>query len=92
MPRTRKTQLVMMLRTQLQSRDNLLSNMRILDLEWGGFEDLRAKYDSTVSLENYVGRIDLWGHYDSVGYMLHQGLIDVETVYSMLGSHQTLLV
>jgi hypothetical protein len=90
--KSRKTQLVMMLRNQIQSRDSSVENMRVMDMEWDSFEDFRAKYDSTINVENYSARTALWGSYDSVGYMLYQRLIDAETVYNMLGSHQTLLV
>jgi hypothetical protein len=89
--KARKTQIVMQLRNDIQSRENNLENTKLYFMEWDSFEDFYTKYDATVNPENYALRAHLWGFYESVGYMLYQGLIDVETVYNILGSYQTLV-
>ena len=89
--KARKTQIVMQLRNDIQSRENNIEIIKLYSMEWDNFEDFRAKYDSTVNPENYSLRAHLWGFHEAVGYMLFQGLIDVETVYNILGSYQTLI-
>lgn len=90
--KTRRAQLVSRLREMFWSLESGLMAMELLEMEWRDFEDFDAKYDSTVNPENYAKRFMLWGQLQEVGYLLHEGIVDVETVYNLWGGHNSLLM
>ena len=60
-------------------------------MEWDDYEDFRRKYDSSVNPENYSHRFNMWKMFDNLGYMLHLGLTDIETIYNLMGGSILLL-
>jgi len=60
--------------------------VELLSMQWTDFEDFRKKYDSTTNPENFAKRWKWWSYWDGIGYMLHEGLIDVESIYNIIGS------
>ena len=83
--RTRKIQLMMDIRDRMLDRDYLLDSVEVMELEWEDFDDFRKKYDSTVNPDSFSRRWQVWQGFESIGFMLHQGIIDIETIYSMIG-------
>jgi len=81
----RKTQTVMNLSLNMFNSASNRMNIELLSMDWEDFEDFRNKYDSTVNPDKFSRRWQVWNMYESMGYMLHQGIVDIETVYSLMG-------
>jgi hypothetical protein len=89
---TRKAQLVSRLREMFWDIENGLIVMELLEMEWTDFDDFLSKYDSTVNQENYAKRFKIWGQLQEVGYLIHEEIIDVESVYNLWGGHNSLII
>jgi hypothetical protein len=81
----RKTQVVLNLSQNMFRAEQNLMNIELLSMDWEDFDDFRRKYDSTVNPESFSRRWQIWQAYENMGYMLHQGIIDIETLYNMIG-------
>ena len=86
----RMTQLAFNLSQILISPETTGNTTKILSYTWNDFEDFRTKYDSTTNLEQFSIRWNIWRLYDHLGYMLHLGLVDVETLYNLIGGYNIL--
>ena len=86
----RKTQFAMNLSSILISPETTGNTTKILSYTWEDFEDFRKKYDSTTNLEQFSIRWNIWRLYDHIGYMLHLGLVDIETLYNLIGGYNIL--
>jgi len=78
-----KTQTLMRLREQQTSYEWMNDYIELLECEWTDYDDFLRKYDSAVNRDNYIKRYKLWGFMDGIGYHLHQGLIDIDSVYHL---------
>ena len=58
----------------------------LIRMQWTDFDDFRSKYDSTVNPDNFVKRWKWWNYWNGMGYMLHEGLIDIDSIYHIVGS------
>jgi hypothetical protein len=83
---TRKTQAVLDLRDILYSLEMNRHFIELLSMTWEDFEDFQRKYDSTVNPDNFAKRWMVWMRFEGMGYMLHQGLVDIDTIYNLIGS------
>jgi len=83
--KARKTQLLMQLRQSQMDLEWMKSNMELLETDWSTYDEFLEKYDSTVNPDNYALRNRLWQYYDGIGYLLHENLIDLDSVYHLLG-------
>jgi len=81
--KARKTQILMQLRSLYLDKEWLLDYADLLETEWTSLEDYDKKYDSTVNPEHMAKRFRLWEYLDGVGYLLHENLIERESVYYM---------
>ena len=88
----RRLQLAQRILTQIQSEENALLSLEILDMRWDDIDDFERKYDSTVNPENYAKRTKMFGMYTETGYFLKKGLIDVETIFDLNGGHSIFLM
>ena len=79
--KARKTQILMQLRSLYLDKEWLLDYADLLETEWTSLEDYDKKYDSTVNPEHMAKRFRLWEYLDGVGYLLHENLIERESVY-----------
>ena len=61
-------------------------------MNWTDYEDFQRKYDSTVNPENYAIRMYVWNYYESIGYMLHHKLLDLESIYTVLNGYGILTI
>jgi len=81
--RIRKTDMIMRLYSTLHSREHTEARTRFIRLQFKDYNDFIGKYDA-----NGPEMIDLLmvGNYlNEVGMLLHKGLIDIESVYDLLG-------
>ena len=86
----RMTQLAMNLSNILISPENSINSIKLLSYKWDDFEDFRRKYDSTANPEQFSIRWNQWRLYDHLSYMLHLGLVDVESLYHIIGGYNIL--
>jgi hypothetical protein len=87
--KTQKMQLVSRIYEIERSVESGLIGIELGKMEWTDFDDFLAKYDSRVNPENFAKRFHWWNYYQEVGYMLHEGIVDVDTVYKLLGGRNS---
>jgi len=90
--KNRKYQIAQQISQEVQSRENSLIAIELLEMEWEDFDDFLRKYDSTVNKDNYSKRVMIFAMIAQVGYSLKQGDIDIETLYNLLPSHGSLQI
>jgi len=83
---SRKTQVVLDLRNSLYSLETNRQLIELLSMTWEDFQDFQRKYDSTVNPDNFAKRRMMWIRFEGMGYMLRQGLVDIDTIYNLIGS------
>jgi hypothetical protein len=83
----RKTQLASRISEKYWSPEFRRNSLELFSMKWTDFNDFDRKYDSTVNPENCVIRYQNWGLFQELGYLLHEGLVDMETVYSLMGGY-----
>ncbi len=84
---TRKNRRVVMTSSLIQPFTSLESGKVFIDLlsaDWSDFDDFVKKYDSHVNPDYFAKRMSFWTLCDLIGYQFKSGLIDNETVYSVL--------
>ena len=81
--KARKTQLLMQLRNLYHDKEWLVDYAELLDSEWTDMKDFNEKYGYRANPEHMAQRFRLWEYLDGVGYLLHENLIDRESVYFM---------
>jgi hypothetical protein len=58
--------------------------MDLLDSEWSDYNDYQKKYGASVNKDFYSKRFEVFEFLEGLGYLLHQGLIDIESVYFLM--------
>ncbi|MGD0805704.1 MAG: hypothetical protein ABSA11_16710 [Candidatus Bathyarchaeia archaeon] len=53
--------------------------MEVSSMRWRDFDDFKRKYDSSVDVESYAKRMSIWTNFDSLGWQLRQGSIDIDS-------------
>jgi hypothetical protein len=87
--KARKIELVSRIYEIERSVESGIIGIELLEMEWTDFDDFLAKYDSSVNPENFAKRFHWWTYYQEVGFMLHEGIVDVDTVYMLLGGRNS---
>jgi len=82
---TRKLQLITALTQQLFSKEAFMKYGELLNMEWRDYDDFEKKYGSDFNLENYANRSSTNYTYNSIGFLLREGLVDSEVLYGFLG-------
>lgn len=82
---SRKTQVVLDLRNFIYNLETNRKFIELLSMTWEDFEDFQRKYDSTVNPDNFAKRWMVWMRFEGMGYMLHLGLVDIDTIYNLIG-------
>lgn len=82
--KARKTQTLMQIRDHQLNKEWMSDYIELLESEWTDYDDFLRKYDSSVNREHYTKRYRLWTFLDGIGYHLHEGLIDRDSVYHLL--------
>jgi hypothetical protein len=83
--KARKTQAVKELNLNMYKAETNRWGMELLAMDWEDFDDFRKKYSVSVNPDNFSKRWQIWHMYNNMGYMLYQGIIDIETIYNMIG-------
>ena len=65
---------------EYQKRGQLLSVM-----QWDDYDDFERKYGSDVDVESFSMRYGAWSDFSRTGFLLKEGLIDIETLQGILG-------
>jgi hypothetical protein len=81
--KVRKTQLLMQLRTLYLDKEWLTDFADLLESEWTDIEDFNKKYGYPENPEHMAKRFRLFEYLDGVGYLLHENLIDIKSLYYM---------
>lgn len=82
---SRKTQVVLDLRNFIYNLETNRKFIELLSMTWEDFEDFQRKYDSTVNPDNFAKRRMVLIRFEGMGYMLRQGLVDIDTIYNLIG-------
>ena len=88
--KSRSTQLATHVSSKLQDLERSKIGIELLEMKWTDFNDFYNKYDSTVSPDNYTKRTLIFGIYNEFGVLLNKKLIDIETVYDLMGVQRPL--
>jgi len=70
----------MELTSQLQTEERLIHTMELYQMEWEDFDDFERKYGSDRNIENFGKRYSSWYFYNRIGWLLHEGVVDIKTV------------
>ena len=88
--RNKKIQLSISIADKLGSKEFRRDYVTLWQLDWKDIDDFMKKYDSSVNTEEareyWALRWSVWEAYSSVGYLLHEGLVDKEVVFDSAGS------
>ena len=90
--KSRRAQLVSRMRELVWGVEGGEIGMELMNMRRTSFEDYDSKYDSTMNTENYTKHFWMWGIMQKLGYMLHETLLDIDTIYTLLRGHNTLLM
>ena len=82
--KARQTQTLMQLRERWLDKEWTADYVELLESNWDDYDDYLKKYDSAVNRDHYTKRYRMWTFYDGIGYHLHKGLIDRESVYHLM--------
>jgi hypothetical protein len=80
---TRKIQTALHIAQRSQTPELGLVSLELYDMTWTDFDDFLRKYDSTINPENYAKRTQVFNMLEEAGYLLSQGLYDIETLYEL---------
>lgn len=88
--KTRKTQLFVQLRQQQLDIEMIQNYTELLNSEWDDFDDFQLKYESSTNPLHFAKRYRVWAFLDGLGYLLHKGLIDLESCYHLLNGNASI--
>jgi hypothetical protein len=81
--RTRQEQWFMQLYHSKTDHEAMKRFFTYMDTSWDDYEDYLAKYDSTVNQEIAAIRHSTWNFYNSIGLIVRERKVDMDTVYSL---------
>jgi len=80
---TRKAQFYMQINQHLRSEESQRRFIDLIYMEWKDYDDFERKYGSRVNMDYYAKRFSALYEFNGVGYLLKDGLIDMDTAYSL---------
>ena len=83
--KTRRIQYSMQFLQNSMNDDRMQRHLDVINMDYESYADFLRKWDSSVNREDAVKRMTIWWRYNSIGYMLRDGLLDAETVYNFIG-------
>ena len=90
--KSRSTQLATHVSNKLQDLERSKIGIELLEMKWTDFDDFYNKYYSTSNIDNYAKRTLIFGIYNEFGVLLNKNLIDIETVYDLMGVQRPLFM
>ena len=82
---TRQAQLLMQIYQRMSSPEYCSDWAKILNYEWDSFEDFELKYGSDGHPELFGRVASICRGFDGLGFLVKEGLLDVDKVYELLG-------
>ena len=85
--KARQTQTLMQLYQTRYSPEGVKRLWSIMSMEWTDFDDWMKKYSPSrnTDSDNSAMSTSSWNFYDGLGILVKKNIVDIETVYSMLG-------
>jgi len=83
--KTRRIQYSMQFMQNSMNDDRMQKHLDVISMDYESYDDYLKKWDSSINREEAVKRMTIWWRYNSIGYMLRDGLLDAETVYNFIG-------
>jgi len=80
---TRRIGLIDSIITRTINEEGMRSYFELLRYEWKDYEDFERKYGSENDVDAAAKRFAMWHEYNSVGMMLHKGMVEIEDLYDM---------
>jgi hypothetical protein len=80
---TRRIGLIDSIITRTINEGGMRSYFELLRYEWKDYEDFERKYGSENDVDAAAKRFAMWHEYNSVGMMLHKGMVEIEDLYDM---------
>lgn len=74
-----------------RAKETFMKYGELLNMEWTDYDDFEKKYGSDFNLDNYAKRSSTNYTYNSIGFLLRQGLVDSEVLYGFLGVSSSFL-
>ena len=84
-----KTQILQKAFESLSTKDTNLDWWKVEYLEWEDYDDFRAKYGPEVDIETWAMINKVWNEMNGIGYLVHQGVMNIESVYDYGGGRPT---
>ena len=84
--RNKKIQMSNTLLQTLMTKERARDSAELLNYEWTDITDFQAKYDSSVNPESFSQRMAMFNIFETIGYLLKQGVVDKELIYVVGGS------
>jgi len=81
-----RIQLLSQLYSRFRSPTGSQQYFELLNAEWSDYDDFERKYGSDSNPQFAGLRYFIWSTYNDVGYLVRQGLIDIEDVYNIVGT------
>ena len=82
----KKIQLTNTMLQTLYKEEAMKSVGELLNYQWSDTKDFLKKYDSSVNPDSFAKRISIFYLFETLGYLLKQGVIDKELIYINGGS------
>jgi len=80
---TRKLQFLSNVYSQMFGEEGYRRFGEVMNMQWRDYDDFERKYGSDYNIDAYVKRATLWTHFDEMGMIVKEGIIDIDTVYGM---------
>jgi hypothetical protein len=84
---TRQAQLFMQLFDKYREKERWRDGWDLLQMEWDDVDDFFNRFDSSVDIENFEKRYNIWSFYDGMGMLLKKGLVDKEMIFYLMGGY-----
>ena len=68
---------------QIFNEDGYKRYGELMNMEWKDYDDFEKKYGSDYNLENYAKRNTTWNSFNTLGILLRDGIVDIDTLYKM---------
>jgi hypothetical protein len=67
------------------TKDGYGDLLDLLSMDWTDFEDFKNKYDHRADPENARMRLAVWNRFETIGMLCQEGLLDIKTLYAVVG-------
>jgi len=82
---TRQAQLLMQIYQNMFLKDVQSDYNTLMEMEWRDNDDFQRKYGSENNPGNYIMRERMLSWFNSIGFLVKNGLLEAEKVYDVIG-------